>query len=257
MTAENIKLFVGAIVKDKAGDPHGATRLYEDAIKDADAANTHYNLADVYRRMEKYDRAIKEYEKYLELAPDAADKAQVARLIDQLKNADFEVVLDGAEPGAVIFLDGKLLGPSPQVVRLPPGGRHAVDRISPTGHRHGSFEARAGHIEHEILDDWSPHQAKDGDVPGNVVISTSGEFNTQGSWVDKKTQIHFEMPGRQTLAPGHYETYPWNDGRTCGPLVFDVPKRGDITYVYLDAKPKTPRDCQEVATRVQNVKVGP
>lgn len=262
MTAEVIKRYVGAIVKDKAGDLAAAARLYQDVIREGDVAGAHYNLADVYRRMEKYDAAIRDYKKYVELAPDAPDRATVEKLIAQLENADFTVVLDGAEPGAVILLDGKLLGPSPQVVHLPPGGRHAVDRISPTGHRHGSFEARAGRHEHEVLDDWSPHAHKDGDVPGNVVISTSGDFTTSGSWRDKQTEQLFEMPARQTLAPGHYESFPWNDGRTCAPLVFDVPRRAptstDVTFVYLDAKPRGQHgECQQVATRVTTVRIAP
>lgn len=262
MTAEVIKQFAQAIVYDKAGDVEEAARAYDKANEAAPFAATFYNLADVHRRMDKYRDAIQEYQKYLELAPDAPDKAEVARIIDQLKHADFTVVLQGKEPGAVVFLDGKLLGPSPQIVKLAPGSVHAFDRISPTGHRHGHYEAKYDQFARETLDDWSARPKKEGEPPGNVVLSASGEFGTSGSWVDKDTGIHFEFPGRQFLPPGHYSTFPWNDNRLCVPIAFDVPKlppgSTDVLYVYVDAKAEpTHRTCQPATIRTQIVKVGP
>ncbi len=259
MTADNIKIFVKAIVADKAGELHDAISKYEDFNKESgDSANAFYNIADVERRMERLERAIKDYKKYLDLAPQAADRKEVEHLIDQLANADFTVVLDGAEPGALIFLDGKLLGPSPQIAHVGPG-MHGVDRISPSGHREGSFEGKPGGYQHEVLDDWSAKKHEG--PPGNVVLSKSGTFGSSGSWKDKQSGIEYEFPGRFTLPPGHYVTKPWDDDRTCQPIEFDVPKHGDITYVYVDAEPKAKKghhgECQNIVTRVQNVKVGP
>lgn len=60
---------------------------YEEALK-AQATNSdaHYNLALLYEKIKKdYPNAIKHYQLYLELRPDAADRQDVLTIIDGLK----------------------------------------------------------------------------------------------------------------------------------------------------------------------------
>jgi len=257
-----IKLFVQGIVADKAGDLSRAANRYLDAIRKAPQANTYYNLADVYRRMENVDGALKAYQKYLELAPDAPDRKAVEQLLAALPLVDHIAVIDGSydddDGTALVAIDGKIVGPSPQLVRMPPGP-HAADRITLTGFRHGTFDAKPGEHDHLTLPPWDPRGER---TPKGmkVILSTSAHFNTSGSWKDQDTGLDWQFPGRNLLGPGHYKTMPWNDNRACQPIEFDVPKLGanEVLYVYVDAAPKKQGGgCQDIVTKTQKLTVAP
>src|SRR5881394_2176811 len=83
--ADAIEPFVNAILADRAGDLGTALRRYQDANRISEQAGTHYNIADVQRRMEHWKQAVESYRKYLELAPSAPDRAEVERLIAQIE----------------------------------------------------------------------------------------------------------------------------------------------------------------------------
>jgi tetratricopeptide (TPR) repeat protein len=220
--AEAIAPFVEAVLADKAGDLSQAHRYYQDANRASEQANTHYNLADVRRRMERWKQAIESYKKYLELLPDAPDRAEVERLIAQLEHRPGTAVIDGEDPDAVVFVDGKLIGPSPVVLQLP-DGRHVADRISPTGHVHRSFETRPATHEHV-------RATSSREEPGNVVLSSNVRFS--GSWRDRGNA--YRLPGRMELPPGRHATYLIAPDRACSPLVFDAPKPGELVYVFVE-----------------------
>ncbi len=221
--AEAITPFVEAVLADKAGDLHQAHRRYQDANRASEQANTHYNIADVRRRMERWKQAIESYRKYLELAPNAPDRAEVERLIAQLETRPGAVVIDGEEPGAVVFVDGKLIGPSPVVLQLP-DGRHIADRITPTGHAHRSFEVRPATNEHLRLNSSR-------EEPGNVVLNSNVRFG--GTWRDGEHE--YRLPGRMALPKGRHKTFLVSPDRACAPLVFDAPKPDELVYVFVEA----------------------
>src|SRR5205085_11944109 len=101
-----------------------------------------YNLADVQRRMERTKDAIEKYKKYLEVAPDAPDRADVQKLIDKLAATPPIVTVDGEDPRAVVFIDGVLAGPSPQSVAVTEG-KHVFDRIGPTSYERHTWTGKA------------------------------------------------------------------------------------------------------------------
>jgi tetratricopeptide (TPR) repeat protein len=245
LTPEALSTFVDAIVADKAGDLDTAARRYEDASRTDPQPNVAFNLADVYRRMEKIPKAIKSYQKYLELAPDAADRKEVERLIAQLGKTPAVVVIDGEDLDAVVLVDGKLVGPSPAVVR-PATGKHTADRIGPASFRHHQFEAKPTATE-------QLRSNSDGET-GNVVIS--GSPMNHYAWTDR--DIPYEIGRRMTFAPGHYETYLSTPSYACSPIVFDVPRGDDLTYVYIDAGTPTNRgDCVPIKVRQQTIRLPP
>ncbi|MCX5748167.1 MAG: tetratricopeptide repeat protein [Proteobacteria bacterium] len=247
---EVLRSFVAGIVADKRGDLSTATRRYQDTNQISPQANTYYNLADVQRRMERIKDAVASYQKYLELAPAAGDRKAVEQVIAELTASEPTAALDGdgSDGEGLIFLDGKLLGPSPQVVH-PPVGKHVVARLTATGFNARPLEARLAETVHLSIRQRDPD---DGPV-GNVVLSSSATFSTSGSWKDGA--LTFEVPGRFTLAPGHYKTQPWNDHRACNPVVFDVPTLGknQVVFVFIDAAPKPSGTCAQITTRTQIV----
>lgn len=241
-----IELFVEGLIADRDGDLGLALKRYDKANDREPQANTHYNLADLHRRLGSYRRALEAYRSYLELAPDAPDRAEVERLIARIETTPGTVVIDGQDLDAVVYVDGKLVGPSPVVVQLP-DGRHAVDRIGPTTHRQRTVTTSGASHEHVSLN-------VEIDTPGNVVLSASAALGTQGSWVDKATGVTYSLPGRQQLAPGRHVTTPWGN-RTCSKVVFDVPRGEGVTFVYLDAGPREKgASCHPVTVRQQKVR---
>jgi len=240
--AEAIGPFVEAILADKAGNLKVAERRYEDANKVSDQASTHYNIADVQRRMEHWLEAIKSYRKYLELAPGAPDRAEVERLIAQIEARPGTAVIDGEEPDALVFVDGKLLGPSPVVLQVS-DGYHAADRITPTGHAHRRFEVKPAHSDHLKL-------SISREEPGNVVLS--GNLASSGSWRDNGNQ--YKLPGRMALPPGPHATYLVTPRRACTPLAFTAPQPDELVYVFVEAgAPARPGGCLPI--KVQQTKV--
>lgn len=243
--ADAITAFVEAVLADKAGDLHVAHRRYQDANRISEQANTHYNIADVRRRMERWKLAVESYRKYLELAPSAPDRAEVERLIAQIEQRPGAVVIDGEEPGAVVFVDGKLIGPSPVVLQLP-DGRHVADRITPSGHAHRSFDVRPATNEHLRLNSSR-------EEPGNVVLSSNARFG--GTWRDGEHE--YRLAGRMALTPGRHTTYLVSPNRACSPLVFDAPKPDELAYVFVEVGEARERGCLPIKVTQTKVRFPP
>jgi tetratricopeptide (TPR) repeat protein len=233
---DQLSAFVDAVLEDKAGDYDDAISRYQ-RIKDV--ANVEYNIADLYRRAEDYQRAIERYKKYLELAPNAPDRAAVQKLIDQLAKTPMTIVVDGEDLDAVVFIDGKAAGPAPLITQLA-DGYHVVDFVGPTLFAHNTVDAKPLAYKH----DTAYRETK-----GNVVMSTNVRYG--GSWHDgDKT---FRMHDRFTLPPGRVDTYFFEPGRACSPVSFEVPKDG-LVYVYIDApREMTKGACTPIKVTAQKI----
>jgi len=59
---------------------------YEAAYEAKPLGDFLYNIAQCYRNLEDYDRAIFSFKKYLKEKPDAEDRAQVEKFIDELED---------------------------------------------------------------------------------------------------------------------------------------------------------------------------
>ncbi len=232
-SAETLGEFAEAILADRAGDLESAKQHYNRANNDAPLPAVLYNLADVLRRMEQYKDAIEHYRKYLDAAPDAPDRADVEALIAKLQQTPPIITVDGDEPRALVFLDGVLVGPSPQTIQITPGW-HAVDRVGPETFEHDSFEAKPLDMRH--LE--APYRGAK-EEEGNVVFTTSSAMQTSGSWKDGDRMWRF--PHRNVLPPGRYETTPFDGRYLCNSVLFDVPPGNGVLYVYIDAGPTPDR----------------
>lgn len=107
-----------------------------------------YNLARTLERLAKLSEAADYYDRYLELSPEAEDRASVKALVASLRarvrEARPEVAFSSVPEGAAIFVDGavKAAGQTPLVMRLEPG-THAV-RFEKAGY---AATARAVDVE--------------------------------------------------------------------------------------------------------------
>lgn len=63
-----------------------ALEEYEAAYEAKPLGDFLYNIAQCYRNLEDYDRAIFSFKKYLKEKPDADDRAQVEKFIDELED---------------------------------------------------------------------------------------------------------------------------------------------------------------------------
>ena len=239
---EALTTFVEGVIADKQGDLDTAVRRYNDANRMSPQPNTYWNLGELYRRMERPDRAIEAYEKYLELAPDAADRDAVARLVAQL-SSEATLVLDGVDLDGVVLVDGKLIGPSPVVMKKPTGS-YFVERISPTSYDSRLVTARPPATEHIRLTG-----SRDG-TKGNVILAAKPS-DLSVSWEQNGTR--FRIPGRMTLPPGRQKITP---KRACSAIVVDVPRTPDtVVHVYIEVQPVV-TGCIPIAVKTQTLRLG-
>ena len=245
-TPDALSKFVDAIIEDKSGDLSSAAHKYRDSLRDAPQANTYYNLANVEHRLEWYEQAIKSYRKYLELSPEASDRKEVERLIQSIETMPPIAIIEGDDAGAVVLVDGKLVGPSPALI-YPTEDGHVAERIGPASYAHDWFfipstRPRTEHVRMKYVE-----------APGNVVLSTSQNLRLKEKW--EQDGRAFQVPGRVALPPGHYELELPHD-RACSKIVFDVAKGDHVTHVFIDT-PWRPGDasygCKKITVKTQKV----
>lgn len=240
--AEALDEFVDAVIADKAGDLDTAVRRYNDANRVSPQPNTYWNLGELYRRMERHDRALEAYQKYLELATDARDRDVVEKLVAQLQR-ETTVVIDGDDLDGVILVDGKLAGPSPAVLKLAKGS-FFIERISPQSYENQMLTTRPPAAVHARLG-GSRTPTK-----GNVILAAKPS-DLSVSW--EENGVEFRIPGRFTLAPGKQTITP---KRACSPIVIDVPRAPDaVVHVYIEPHPKV-TGCIPIAVKTQTLRLG-
>lgn len=243
---EALAFFVEGVIADKAGDLGAADGGYRRSLRASPQANTYYNLANLQHRREWFPQAIVSYRKYLELAPDASDRADVERLIEAIEKRPSIAVIDGREPGAIVIVDGEVVGPSPALI-YPSQGRHVVDHIGPTSYVHTSFfvgaAPRTDHVDARYVE-----------RAGNVVLSPSPRLVWRGTIQYQGQKLAF--PGRFTLPPGRHELRLPPDEYECNAIVIQVAKGDHITHVYLEVldEPRT-GGCRPLSAHTQKVKL--
>ena len=236
--------FTAAQDADRKGDLQAAIKQYERAIAISPHPSVYFNLADVERRAKAYRSAIRSYETYLELAPHAADRKAVEKLIAELRAIKGTLEITCDEPDGIIFIDGKRVGTAPRKVEVLQGA-HQVTVITPITAGHAVCEVPAG-------------QSSSCGVParpredGNVVLSSTWSM-TNHSWRVDKQEV--TLRGRFPLRPGHYELTVIE--RQCKPVPLDVTAGDVITFAYI-TYPETAPDypaCIELTIEQQRVKL--
>jgi tetratricopeptide (TPR) repeat protein len=128
--------FARAVVLEREGRTNDAKTAYYESAELSPQANTYYDIAMMWLAVGAHHDCADQLKKYLELAPKAADRAEVEKLIAELEHRVPDVFVGArdfaaSEPGVVVVLDGQVMGAGPMTIH-PTIGRHVIERIGPT-----------------------------------------------------------------------------------------------------------------------------
>ncbi|MBX7192946.1 MAG: PEGA domain-containing protein [Sandaracinaceae bacterium] len=137
LEAEARQRFLQGLALARAGDCRGALAELERSFALMARPNTLFNMAQCQEQLFRYDLAVRDYTRYLEIAPpEAEDRATVEAQLRALRNllGTIHVTLSPALPEgqhAEVWLADRIVGEAPGDV-LVPGGEHAIE-IRATG----------------------------------------------------------------------------------------------------------------------------
>jgi tetratricopeptide (TPR) repeat protein len=232
-----MKLFAAAVVLERDGDLADARRAYERSNDKQPHASAYFNLGRIYLQSEEYGDAIRHFQKYLELAPTARDRAEVTALIESLRSTVHPVWIEGGVSGdegeALVLLDGVVIGRSPMTYKIPIG-THIVERITSGGYGESRLHIAPGAPTNGRISMQSR-------APGNVVI---GGFAGMSMTI-KEGEHELRLGGRFALPVGRHTTDL--AGQLCVPITIVVKAVTEVTYVYVErGKPADTGQCEPV-----------
>lgn len=236
--------FKAAVQADKDGDLRTALGLYEKAFAISPHPSTIYNIADVQRRLNLLVLALKSYETYLAIAPNAPDKKDVEATIAKLQATPGMLWVSSTPPSdsrsidltsAYILVDGEVKKQPGVEIHAGPygyregwgidlrGGDHVVDVV--TSVSYGGEECKFGPAENHECTVTAPPR-----TDGAVVFNSSDrglEVRLPGKGRREQREVRFELPAgkqRLLLRDRSFE---------CPSIPIDVPKGGDVVYVFV------------------------
>jgi len=109
----------------RAGKFREAIGQFEAAYRAKPHGAVHFNVAQCRERLEEWPAALRSYHDYLREVPDAADRAAVRAAIGRLERrlaatGQQALLAYSDPPGAVVRIDGAVLGYTPVHTTLPP-----------------------------------------------------------------------------------------------------------------------------------------
>lgn len=84
-----------------------------------------FNIANDYERLGKLREASRWYQRYLDAAPDSADRDKVARIMQDIAQRPAQITVTSTPAGGRVQIDGVPAGPTPYVGQVR-GGFHRV-----------------------------------------------------------------------------------------------------------------------------------
>jgi hypothetical protein len=118
--------FRQGLVLARGGDCSAALAELEASYRLVPRPNTLFNMAQCEERLHRYDLAIEQYERYLEIAPaDAEDRDTVLATLESLRGLLGTIHVE-VNTAAEVWLGDRIVGTAPGDV-LVPGGRHALE----------------------------------------------------------------------------------------------------------------------------------
>lgn len=163
VAAEAKQLFADAEAAEARGDLDAAADAYRRAFAIAPHADVQFNLGGVLLRDRNPRGAVTAFEKYLALAPDAADRGEVEATIKALKATPGTLEIGSRPEGLVLFVDGKPVGKTPFTVEVA-DGEHRLETFTPISYK--SMMHRADWARTHRFNVTPPPR-----VDGNVVLS--------------------------------------------------------------------------------------
>jgi len=118
--------FRQGLVLARGGDCGAALAELEASYRLLPRPNTLFNMAQCEERLHRYDLAIEQYERYLEIAPaEAEDRDTVLATLESLRGLLGTIHVE-VNTAAQVWLGDRIVGTAPGDV-LVPGGRHALE----------------------------------------------------------------------------------------------------------------------------------
>lgn len=238
--------FRAAVAADKAGDLRDALGLYQKAFAISPHPSTAYNIADVQRRLNQLPAALKSYEIYLAIAPTAADRIQVEALIDKLDKTPGMLWVSTAaasDPQAIdltdafILIDGEIKKqPGVEIHAGPYGyregfgvdirsGEHVVDVV--TAVSFGSAICKFGPAENHECSVRGPPRTDGSVVFNSNERSIEVRVPAKAKSRNEAREVRFVLPAGKTRLELRDRSFE------CPTIPIEVPKGGDVAYVYV------------------------
>lgn len=204
--------FARAVAAEEREDWRTAVDEYLTAYEAAPHPDVLFNIAVVYEKLDDARQAATYYQRYLQDAPKAPDRAKVERTIEGLRKRPSQVTIDSAPAGAVIVVDGNRVGRSPVSTKLA-GGSHLLVA------EHGGAQARR-----EVNVEFGE--------PASFVLVVGGEGKLVVSSNEAGATVRIDgtpvgvTPWNGGLPPGRHVVIVEKPGFTTVERVVEVPPDG-------------------------------
>lgn len=252
--------FTAASAADAKGDLRTALGLYEKAHAISPHSATMYNIADVQRRLSMLQPAIKSYETYLAMSPDAKDRAEIEALVDQLMNTPGKLIITTTEAAdkrsldlaaGYVIVSGKIErkpGPLPKSgnieITVPPG-EYVVDFVTPLTY------ASEERCYVEAGGRGSCRLYAEPRIDGNVVVSAATRYIDVTPPGERNKHFVYK---RSQLPAGKHRFKVQDRNFDCAPLTLDVPAGGNtILYTFLGTTEYEYKRCRTLDIKQQRL----
>ena len=258
--------FNAAVEADTKGDLRTALGLYQKAHAISPHPSTIYNTADVQRRLDMLRLAIKSYETYLAMSPDAKDRAEVEALIDKLSKTPGTLVIitgEASDPNsldlaaAFALVDGEIKkrpGPIETTkvrnkagitLQVPPG-EHVVDIV--TALTYAWRDCDVGPGEQRVCELKAEPR-----IDGSAVISSSTRQMHVLAERRGKDMVH----KRVELAPGKHRLMVKDRSYGCAPLAIEVAGGNTVAYAFIGTQEYTYKRCRTLDIKQHRLQFEP
>lgn len=254
MPVEALRILVKAELLERRNILSETMGLYHEAMERApDQPSIHYNLGRIWMVRGSYGDAVDAFKKYVALAPKAADRAAVDKLIHDLEHRLPAITIEAREfaetdPGDVVLLDGVVMGPAPLTLH-PTAGTHVFERIGPTRYAREWMTIEEAHNDRTL----APSREV-GTTKGNVVIDGLQLFEHNQAWTENG--VAFATGKRIQLPIGHYKTLGKiedGDKPLCKAVEFDVRSTTELLHVHVITDDRARQDYNATCIPVTKV----
>lgn len=235
--------FNAAVDADTKGDLRTALAMFKKAHAISPHPSTIFNIADVERRLGNLESAIRSFEIYLVMSPDAKDRADVEKQLEVLAATPgtiHVITLDSTSSESLdltagyVIIDGKIEkkpGPVPTIkprgiagvsIQVPPG-KHVVDFVTPLTYATSECDVDPGGV------DWCEMRAV-ARIDGNAIVSAS----------ERRMDIQRERNGKDflykrfELPTGKHRLIVQDRNWGCAPLPLEVAGGNTVTYAFVN-----------------------
>lgn len=234
-------VFAAAAAADAAGDLRTALGLYQKAHAISPHPNTMYNIADVQRRLGTLSEAIRGFETYLAMAPDAKDRPQVEKTLETLYATPGTLIVTTPEPSdpesldlatAYVLAGGELkkkpgavethkIRKIPIITLTVPPGEHVIDLVTPL--TYATRECDVGPGETHFCELKAPPR-----IDGNAVVSA----------INRRIEVQQDPRGKRLvfarfeLPAGKHRLMVKDRNYNCAPITV-TPVANAVAYTFV------------------------